>query len=486
MMSSGDPLDLMLLLPPCIGHPHRFDSLGMAYLMAALRSQGLAVDSVNLSRLYYQLDRELYHWTYDRTSLESQYQKGVWGDDPAYLERLLKGRPDRITLARLEGFADLAAEKIRSAHPRLVGLSLLQSNLLFGAMLARRLRRAGVPVLAGGPAVQEPSLQAFLFRHGVRCIVVGEAESTLPRLVCDYRREGRLPPAGTVITGEPVSDLDSLPFPDFDTDRELGWMPVSASRGCVARCYFCEEARFYAGLRHRSVKSVLEEIQRNVERYGAQGIQFHDSLINFDERWLARLCRGLQDRLGGFEWQGLARPVGLPGRLLDAVRESGCSSLHFGIEHFSQRLVDSLGKNLDVQEAYRVIERAAAHGIPIKLLLITGVPGETEEEHRQNLVAVQRLLDAYPDLVDFAANPLIITPLSLYYRRPEKFGIELRRDRQGRVVAARYLAGPDPDTILRRLSELLAIKPKAAPGREGSPGAFRRRVEAGRSRRAIS
>ncbi|NMB75613.1 MAG: hypothetical protein GYA21_10850, partial [Myxococcales bacterium] len=134
-MIHGDSQDLLLVLPPCIGHPHRFDSLGVAYLVAALRREGLGTGSVNLSRLYYQLDRDLYHWTYDQTSLESLYAKGVWGDDPAYLERLLKGRPDRLTLARLEGFADLAAEKIQQARPRLVGLSLLQSNLLFAAML---------------------------------------------------------------------------------------------------------------------------------------------------------------------------------------------------------------------------------------------------------------------------------------------------------------------------------------------------------------
>ncbi len=474
-MGDGQKRDLLMVLPPCIGHPHRFDSLGVAYLVAALRKEGLDAGSVNLSRLYFQLDRDLYHWAYDQTSLESLYPKGVWGDDPAYLERLLKGRPDRLTLARLEGFADLAAEKIAAASPRLVGLSLLQSNLLFAAMLARRLARAGIPVLAGGPAAREPNLQAFLFRHGVRCILAGEAESTLPRIVSDYRREGRLPPPGSVIAGEAAPDLDSLPFPEFDTDRGLGWMPVAASRGCVARCHFCEESRFFSGLRRRSVESVLDEIEHNRERFRAQGVQFHDSLINFDQKWLLQFCRGLKDRLGGFEWQAFARPTGLTERMLEAIRESGCTALHFGVEHFAQPVSVALGKHLDVREAYRVIERTAAHGIPVKVLVITGVPGETEEDHRANLEALQRLMGGYPDLVDFAANPLMVTPHSLYFYRPEKFGIELRRDRQGRVVRVRFVAGPDPDTILRRLSELLAIKPKAAPGHEGSPGAWENR-----------
>ncbi|NMB74150.1 MAG: radical SAM protein, partial [Myxococcales bacterium] len=325
-------------------------------------------------------------------------------------------------------------------------------------------------------------LQAFLFRHGVRCIVSGEAESTLPRIVSDYRRDGRLPPPGTVIAGEAAPDLDLLPFPEFDKDRKLGWMPVAASRGCVARCHFCEESRFFAGLRHRSVESVLEEIERNVERYRAQGIQFHDSLINFDEKWLLRFCRGLKDRLGGFEWQAFARPAGLPDRLLDRLRESGCTALHFGVEHFSQAMSDVLGKHLNVQDAFHVIERAAAHKLPVKVLIITGVPGETEADHRANLEALQRLMGDHPDLVDFAANPLMVTPHSLYFRRPEKFGIRLHRDRWGRGVRVRFEDGPDPDTILRRLSELLAIKPKAAPGHEGSPGAWKNRKGSAASR----
>jgi hypothetical protein len=473
-MNEPENRDILLILPPCIGHPHRFDSLGVAYLVAALRRAGLAAGSVNLSRLFYQLDRDLYHWTYDQTSLESLYPKGVWGDDPAYLERLLRGRPDRLTLARLAGFADLAAEKIRAAAPRVVGMSVLQSNVLLAAMIAKRLQRAAIPVLAGGPAAWEPHLQAFLFRHGVRCIVTGEAEVVLPRLVGDYRRARRLPPVGTIVAGQPVPDLDSLPFPDFDSARGLGWMPVAASRGCVCRCHFCEESRFFAGIRWRTPSKVVDEIEHNRDRFCARGVQFHDSLINFDDAWLERLCRQLQERLCAFEWQAFARPVGLPGTLLERIRQSGCTALHFGIEHFSQRMSEALGKNLDVADAERVIERTAAHGVTVKVLIITGVPGETEEDHRANLAALERLMRRHPKFVDFAANPLMVTPHSLYFRRPEKFGIRLRRDRRGRVVECRYLAGPDPDTILRRLGELLDIKPPAAPGREGAPAAFRK------------
>jgi len=109
--------------------------------------------------------------------------------------------------------------------------------------------------------------------------------------------------------------------------------------------------------------------------------------------------------------------------------------------------------------------------VPVKILIITGPPGESEADHRDNIQALEKLIKKFPDLVDLAANPLMVTPHSLYFRRPEKFGLELQRDRQGRVIGCRRLAGPDEKTIRRRLRELLALKPPPAPGREGWPGA---------------
>jgi len=470
-----DHADILLVLPPCIGHPYRFASLGVAQLLAGLRAAGLRAHSVNLSELLFRLERPLYDALYDAASLERFYDRGVWGDDPTYLDALLSGAMDLALAASVNGFADVAAERIVRAAPAMVGLSVLQSNVPFALALGRRLQRAGLPVVIGGPAGREPALAARLVADACRVIVTGEADLTLPELVAEHRATGCLPPPGTILAGRQVPDLDRLPPPDFDTTRALGWMPAATSRGCTSRCRFCEEATLFKGIRRRSVASVLEELAINRERFRPQGIQFHDSLINHDEDWLGRFCDALAADPRGLEWQSFARPAGLDDALLERVARSRCTALHFGVEHFAQPVSDRLGKRLDVEDARRTIARAAAHGIPVKILLIEGVPGETEDDHRRNLDVVGSLMARYPELVDLAANPLTITPHSVFVRFPERYGIRLRRDAAGRVIAREFVDGPDGATIARWTAEVLALKPLAAPGREGGPGARRPR-----------
>jgi len=462
-----------LILAPAIGHPHRFESLGLGYLTAALRRAGITVRAINLSRLFYQLDRAFYEKLYQAGSLESFYHLGVWGDDPRYIDEVISRRLDGELGERINTFARLAAEKILAQEPRLVGFSLLQSNIVCSVAIGRLLVEQKVPVVFGGPATREPNLQKYFLCGCCSLIVTGEGEETLVEIIKDFLKRGKMPTSERVMVGRTVKDLDGLAWPDFDTERPLGWMPAATSRGCTARCHFCEEARFFPGFRRRSVEGVVDELEHNLQRFRAQGVQFHDSLINHDEKWLLQFCRRLRERLGPVEWQAFARPTGLGEELLQEIRLSGCTALHFGIEHFSQRMADVLGKRLDTRQALRVIERTAACGVPVKILIITGPPGENETDHRENLRALEKLLKKFPDLVDLAANPLMVTPHSLYFHRPEKFGLEFRRDRQGRVLGCRRLCGPDEKTIRRRLRELLALKPAPAPGREGRPGARR-------------
>lgn len=476
-----DRADILLVLPPCIGHPDRFASLGIACLTAALRASRLHARSINLSKLLHRLDPPLYQALYDAASLERFYARGVWGDDAAYLRDWPAGALDAGQASRLDTFLDLAAERIVGAKPALVGLSVLQSNVPAALALGRRLRRAGLPVIVGGPSAREPALAELLLRDACRLIVTGEADLTLPELAAEHRVSGRLPPPGTVIEGRRVRDLDRLPPPDFDTERPMGWMPAATSRGCTSRCHFCEEASLFRGIRRRSVENVMRELSVNRNRFHPQGIQFHDSLINHDEEWLGRFCDAMADDPGGLEWQSFARPTGLDDRLLERIARSRCTALHFGVEHFSQPVSDRLGKRLDAEDARRTIERTARHGIPVKILVIEGVPGETEEDHRRNLDALRRIIDRHPDRVDLACNPLTVTPHSAFIRRPERHGIRPRRDASGRVVAVEFVDGPDRETVLRWNDAVLALKPQSAAGREGTPGA-RRPCRAGEER----
>lgn len=459
-----DQPDVLLVLCPGIGHPRYFASLGLGHLKSSLEAAGFDARVVNLSELLYRLDEPLYQRLYEAGSLERFHHTGVWGFSAGYLDRIVSGKQDATLGKALNAFADVSAERIIAARPGVVGLSLVQSNLAFALALCKRLATAGLPVIAGGPSARETAIAERMFEAGCRLVITGEAELTLPELIQEFRATGRLPDPGTVLAGLQISDLDALPAPHFDTAHPLHWLPVATSRGCTCRCHFCEEATLFRSFRRRSVRHVVAEIAINRERFQPRGVLFHDSLINHDRAWLLDLARTLRQEQPGLKWLAFARPEGLDAELLEAMATAGCCALHFGVEHFAQPVSEALGKRLDVHAAYQTIDRTAEHGIPVKLLLITGAPGETDHDHRANVAAVQGLLKTHPGLINLAINPLMITPHSTYMRNPAKFGIQLVHDAAGAVQGRVFEAGPNPSQIERNLAEIEALKPTPRSG----------------------
>ena len=450
---------VVLVVPPAIGHPDRFAHLGAASLAAYLGAHGVPARTANLSAALYRGDRPLYRRLYAAGALERFWPGGAWGFSSDYVDDILDGVGDPALAAALARFADRAAAAIIQARPLLAGISVLQSNVAAAAAIGARLVAAGIPVVCGGPACADGAIATRLLRGGCDLVVRGEGELTLLHLARLLARGARLP-RGPLLDGEPVADLDLLPFPDFGPGA-LEAIPVAASRGCVNRCRFCEESAYWRRIRRRSPASVAGEVARQSRRHGARRVHFNDSLLNHDPGWLGELCALLAAEEPGITWDAYVRPVGLDRPLLAAMACAGCVELHLGVEHFSQRVADVLGKREDVRGAAAVVRRTVGAGIRAKVLLIEGVPGETAAEHRANLAVARRLLAYHPGAVDLAVNPLMVTPGSVFGRAPARHGIRIFPGGPGAADRVEFAHGPDRATALAWTAAVGALRERA-------------------------
>ena len=123
--------------------------------------------------------------------------------------------------------------------------------------LCRLAAEAGIPVLLGGPAFNNPdTAAAWASIPGLTAIVGAEADFTLPAIVATTlaggdltRHEGVFLPDGRQgPPAPPLADLSRLPVPDF---ADFPWhlyrtavVPVMTGRGCSwGRCLFCSDGR---------------------------------------------------------------------------------------------------------------------------------------------------------------------------------------------------------------------------------------------------
>ena len=298
-------------------------------------------------------------------------------------------------------FGDALAE-LSAWGPDLLGLSVLtEQNLTWALGLARAAKaELGMSTALGGALTShlEPSelLRAFPW---IDFVMWGEAEETFPLLLDSLGRgTGREAVRGLAHRGEngepcvhddpPPPALDELADPDWSDFRLRDYLvaepvlPVLSSRGCYwGRCTFCSHILPFApGVRTRSSRRVVDELERLGERHGVRRFLFVDEaiapkkLLGISQEILER---GLELRFGA---EGVRVEAVLERQDLAQAHAAGLRWVYVGVESATQSLLDRMDKGIEVHTIERFIDDCRAVGVVPALSFIVGVPGTRVED----------------------------------------------------------------------------------------------------------
>jgi len=322
-------------------------------------------------------------------------------------------------------------------HPASAGAGLLD-ELCRG--LRRRLRKAPL-VLAdchvGGMHYREYDADEVLNRTGATHIVKYEPELGLASLLESLAHDGKAP---SVIHGEPLSDLETLPVPAFDLidldayDRFLlrcfsgrprlplfdlhgRALPILFSRGCPFRCIFCTSN---PGRKHRQAKrrravsaararALLDHL---AHAFGVRTVVLLDELANADPAVFTEILTAVQELDLRIEIPNGVRADRLTRTHLELLR-GRTTRLSISAESGSQRVVDRvIHKNQDLAEVHRVVAEAASLGLPLLVHFMLGVPGERLDETLATLRMANDLFEEHGAVPALQfATPLEGSPL---------------------------------------------------------------------------
>jgi radical SAM superfamily enzyme YgiQ (UPF0313 family) len=275
---------------------------------------------------------------------------------------------------------DLRAEPGLPADYDLVAISSYSAQILDAYRVADAYRARGVPVVMGGLHVTVRPDEARA--HGA-VAVLGEGESSWPRVLEDFRR-GRLqseyrPPEGAWF------DLADAPVPRYellDVGR-YNRLTVQTSRGCPHRCDFCASSILLTPrYRVKPVEKVIAEIRRIQEIWPNPFIEFADDNSFVSRDHYKRLMRALRnERVKWFTEADVS--IADDPELLDLMRESGCRQVLIGLESPIPEGLDGvetrsnwkLGRLPDYERAVRRIQ---SHGVTVNGCFVLGLDGHTE------------------------------------------------------------------------------------------------------------
>ncbi len=222
-----------------------------------------------------------------------------------------------------------------------------------------------------------------------------------------------------------VTNLDNLPFPERCLMRlERYTMPffnnepfvtIIPSRGCPYRCTFCRAGRVWGSkVRLRSVENVIREIELITQRYEIKNLVFMTDSFTFSRQWVMDFCKALKELATPLRWICNSRVDAVDLPMLQAMKESGCLMVSYGIESPHPDILKSARKDITSEDIRKAIKVTRKAGILSFGYFILGLPGETEQTIKKTIRFARKLR---PDFVNFhIATPFPGTEFYQYAR----------------------------------------------------------------------
>jgi len=116
-----------------------------------------------------------------------------------------------------------------------------------------------------------------------------------------------------------------------------------------------------------------------VRKYNIRAFNFADEFFTANKERVLKICDCILSRNLKISWVCSARAQGLDIEVLRIMKRAGCREISFGIESGNQEILNRMHKEMDLDEAHRVIKSAKKAGLATHAGYIIGYLGETED-----------------------------------------------------------------------------------------------------------
>ena len=296
----------------------------------------------------------------------------------------------------LEPILNKAVDDIVALNPEVVGFSIYYISEEPSKWMCRELKRRlpNIKIAVGGPNVHK---SWFKIEPYYDYVVVGEGEANLLVLleevengvthpepkILDQPEEQRIN-----INGLPMPDYESIDFSQYELPNGVN---TEISRGCTAKCTFCEETHFWK-YRQRQAVDLISEIEWLYYNKGTDVIWFIDSLVNGNLKELRAFVKGVAAKGLKIKWTGYARCDGrMDLEYMKDLAAGGCIMFNYGIESGSQKVLDDMAKGVTIAEMEQNFIDGKKVGIWAATNWIVGFPTEDFQDYADSMTLLWRM-----------------------------------------------------------------------------------------------
>jgi len=224
--------------------------------------------------------------------------------------------------------------------------------------------------------------------------------------------------------------LDTYPYPAFDLQRKMAYVPILTSRGCPFRCPYCASQILAPKRMTRTAESVVEEIRFWKKDFGVEDFVFYDDALLIDaERHAVPIFEKIINENINVRFH---TPNAIHIREINKATsrlmyKAGFETLRLGLEtvefHHREKIDEKVTAG-EFQTAANALKSAGFRKTQVGAYLLAGLPGQS----------LRSLEDSIQTVKDCG-----ITPILAYYS-PIPY-TELWKDA---VASSRYDLPSDP------------------------------------------
>lgn len=286
--------------------------------------------------------------------------------------------------------------------PEWIGLSLFtHQSHEFGYPMMRMIRKhlPGVKIVLGGRSLEllhdnTPVYKRYQSQNVADLIIVGDAEKSL---IDAIRNDTR----GTVLsTQQTQADLDGISAPDwsgydmaaykkYDRMNTGIYIPVTASKGCVRHCTFCDVASFWPKYIYRDGINVADDIIATYNNTGMTNFSFTDNLINGSISHFRKMNERIVEKIPNtISYRGYAifrSKESSPEYDFEISARAGCDLVYLGQESGSEKVRNDMKKKYSNDDVEYSANQYYRNKIKQAWLFMIGYPTETEEDFQDTL-----------------------------------------------------------------------------------------------------
>jgi len=191
-------------------------------------------------------------------------------------------------------------------------------------------------------------------------------------------------------------DLDTLPYPAFDLQRKISYIPILTSKGCPFSCSYCASHFLNPKRMLRSPLSLIEEIKYWHFKYNVKDFVFYDDALLVDaERHAVVLFEGLiKENLNvRFHTPNAVHIREISEKTAGLMFRAGFKTIRLGLETATfenRKELDSKVTANEFKQAVACLNKAGFRKNQVGAYLLTGLPGQTISSVEESIEEVKR------------------------------------------------------------------------------------------------